>query len=225
MVRFRRWMALPMALTALALLWLASRLGGNGFAVDRAARRAGDTAGLRCWLAGRGQRPGPPVALRRLPLGCRLGCGGWLLLPRVVAAREPAARRRAWLPAAARSARTALAEARASGKPVFAYFTADWCLTCKVNEQRRDRTRRNPRCLRKGRRRRAARRLDAARSRDHPLPDRAGRGGRAALCVVSRPRRPHPAQLPQVLTPFWTCNGFVPVTYLIKPPWLRRRAG
>ena len=28
----------------------------------------------------------------------------------------------------------ALAEARAAGKPVFAYFTADWCLSCKVNE-------------------------------------------------------------------------------------------
>ena len=28
----------------------------------------------------------------------------------------------------------ALAAARASGKPVFVYFTADWCLTCKVNE-------------------------------------------------------------------------------------------
>jgi len=28
-----------------------------------------------------------------------------------------------------------LARARASGRPVFAYFTADWCLTCKVNEQ------------------------------------------------------------------------------------------
>jgi thiol:disulfide interchange protein len=27
-----------------------------------------------------------------------------------------------------------LAEARASGKPVFVWFTADWCLTCKVNE-------------------------------------------------------------------------------------------
>ena len=29
---------------------------------------------------------------------------------------------------------TALAAARASGKPVFVYMTADWCLTCKVNE-------------------------------------------------------------------------------------------
>jgi thiol:disulfide interchange protein len=29
----------------------------------------------------------------------------------------------------------ALAAARASGKPVFVYFTADWCLTCKVNER------------------------------------------------------------------------------------------
>jgi thiol:disulfide interchange protein len=28
----------------------------------------------------------------------------------------------------------ALAKARASGKPVFVWFTADWCLTCKVNE-------------------------------------------------------------------------------------------
>ena len=28
----------------------------------------------------------------------------------------------------------ALAEARASGQPIFLWFTADWCLTCKVNE-------------------------------------------------------------------------------------------
>ena len=29
---------------------------------------------------------------------------------------------------------TALAEARATGRPVFVWFTADWCVTCKVNE-------------------------------------------------------------------------------------------
>ena len=64
MVTFRRWMALPMGLTALALLWLASRVGGMYFAgvwlgvlaalvgaaadPDRAkaARRAGAEAGL-----------------------------------------------------------------------------------------------------------------------------------------------------------------------------------
>jgi thiol:disulfide interchange protein len=27
-----------------------------------------------------------------------------------------------------------LAAERAAGRPVFAYFTADWCLSCKVNE-------------------------------------------------------------------------------------------
>ena len=30
---------------------------------------------------------------------------------------------------------------------------------------------------------------------------------------------------PLGLPPDWTCNGFVPVTYLIMPPWLRTRAG
>jgi thiol:disulfide interchange protein len=28
-----------------------------------------------------------------------------------------------------------LAALRAEGRPVFVYFTADWCITCKVNER------------------------------------------------------------------------------------------
>jgi SRSO17 transposase len=33
------------------------------------------------------------------------------------------------------------------------------------------------------------------------------------------------AQLPFAWVAGWTCNGFVPVTYLTMPPWLRMRAG
>ena len=32
------------------------------------------------------------------------------------------------------------------------------------------------------------------------------------------------AAVPDAIALYWTCNGFVPVTYLIKPPWLRTRA-
>ncbi|MCC6827772.1 MAG: thioredoxin family protein [Novosphingobium sp.] len=130
MVRFRRWMALPMALTALALLWLASRLGGNGFALACAALAILLVAVLA--LSGRGQRRGRPVALLTMAWLAVTAGLGLVLLPRVVATPEVA--RAGVLPAAAFSA-TALADARAAGKPVFAYFTADWCLTCKVNEQ------------------------------------------------------------------------------------------
>lgn len=30
---------------------------------------------------------------------------------------------------------------------------------------------------------------------------------------------------PTLLIFCWTCNGFVPVTYLIMPPWPQRRVG
>jgi hypothetical protein len=34
-----------------------------------------------------------------------------------------------------------------------------------------------------------------------------------------------PDDVAYTLKLLWTCNGFVPVTYLIMPPWLRTRAG
>ncbi len=129
MERFRQIMAVPMGLTALALLWLASRLGGWSFALAC----GGLTLLLLALLyrTGRGQRRG--LATGRLVLAGLAGIAliGISLLPQAI--REPSAETHGILPTKPFS-EAALAAARASGKPVFVYFTADWCLTCKVNE-------------------------------------------------------------------------------------------
>lgn len=129
MVKFRRWMALPMGLTALALLWLAGRLGGTGFALGSAVLAA--LLVLVLVRAGRGQRAGKAVARTVLGGTAVLVAVFALALPATVS--TPDAASASLLPAKPFS-EAALAEARASGKPVFAWFTADWCLTCKVNE-------------------------------------------------------------------------------------------
>jgi DsbC/DsbD-like thiol-disulfide interchange protein/cytochrome c biogenesis protein CcdA len=129
MAGFRRWMALPMGLTALALLWLASRLGGMGFALAL----AGCTIVLTGALAGVGalQRSGRP-ARSAAWVALAAACAALAGLPQTV--RSPAASTGDVLNSAAFS-QAALDAARRSGKPVFAWFTADWCLTCKVNEK------------------------------------------------------------------------------------------
>ncbi len=129
MAAFRRWLALPMGLTAAALLWLSSRLGGMEFAA---------LAGLAVlaligvlWVIGSRQRSGKAVpGLLGLAVVALFALAGAVLPLR---ASRPEAQAQGVLPSQAFS-EAALAAARASGKPVFAYFTADWCLTCKVNE-------------------------------------------------------------------------------------------
>ncbi len=131
MVTFRRWMALPMGLTALALVWLASRLGGTVYAQL--------IAGLGCalilllFLFGKRQRQG-------LAGGGILMGGGLLLLavaigigPQFVV--PPGTVFEVRFVEAQPFSQQALDNARSSGKPVFVYMTADWCLTCKVNER------------------------------------------------------------------------------------------
>ena len=102
MVRFRRWMALPMGLTALALLWLASRLGGGGFCA--ALRAALAVAVVRaCWRRC-GTRPaGRAGSTGRLAVGAIVLAGAGLLLCRAAVS----ASRRCGAGIAARSARSA----------------------------------------------------------------------------------------------------------------------
>ncbi|MGQ3287216.1 MULTISPECIES: protein-disulfide reductase DsbD family protein [unclassified Sphingopyxis] len=126
MDRFRKWMALPMGLTTLALAWLLWRQLGGGeqliwpiLAVAMAlvllthygAIQRGDR---RSWL---------------------LYASGLLLLVSLAGTvTEVAEAERTADGAGSTFSADALAKARATGKPVFVYFTADWCLSCKANE-------------------------------------------------------------------------------------------
>jgi thiol:disulfide interchange protein len=130
MERFRRWMALPMGLTACALLWLASRLGGNGFALVAGIANFGLLMAL--WALGRRQRAGRPALASFALIAAPFALFAALALPY---AFSPDQQEDASLLAPNAFSEAELARARASGKPVFVWFTADWCITCKVNER------------------------------------------------------------------------------------------
>ena len=126
---FRRLMAVPMGLTALALLWLAWRLGGDGFA----AAVLWTTAILLAALVYTGRRQAKGRNTGRIwPMVAAL------LTVLVFFVLPPTATERSGTADSVLDpmpySNAALAEARASGQPVFVWFTADWCLTCKVNE-------------------------------------------------------------------------------------------
>ncbi len=125
MERAQRWLAVPMALTAAALIWLLWRqAGGTGLTIGLQMVLA---LALMLWWLGRAQRGGRRGAgLIALALLAIVGAGSVYPLMHVRRTEQPVA--------ANAFSEAALARARASGKPVFLYFTADWCLSCKVNE-------------------------------------------------------------------------------------------
>ena len=129
MVHFRHILALPMGLTALALLWLASRLGGAGFMTVAGLVAAGLLLAL--WIVGRRQRQGKAALAPFAAIAAPFALFAAIALPASFAAPS---RAEAGVLAAQDFSEAALAEARAGGKPVFLWFTADWCVTCKVNE-------------------------------------------------------------------------------------------
>lgn len=130
MERFRRIMGIPMGLTALALVWLTVQLGGRAFGGIALVLVLGVLLAL--WVVGRLQRGGklawPAFGLIAAPFLAFAA----IALPSVYAAKSAEATASIHNPQS--FSREALAEARASGKPVFLWFTADWCVTCKVNE-------------------------------------------------------------------------------------------
>jgi len=130
MERLRRILAVPMGLTALALIWLAARLGGQGFALVLMAVLVGLVAALV--IVGRLQRAGkmawPAFGLIIAPFAIFAA----FALPASVEQRGAGGGESLLAPV--NFSDSALVEARASGSPVFVWFTADWCLTCKVNE-------------------------------------------------------------------------------------------
>lgn len=129
MATFRRVLAIPMGLTALALLWLAARLAGAPFAFIAAVIAVFFTVLLV--LAARWRAAGRS-ALAPLLLGTgALAAFAAVLLPRLA---DGAVEARSSLLDPVPFSDARLAQARASGRPVFVWFTADWCLTCKINE-------------------------------------------------------------------------------------------
>lgn len=126
MATFRKWMALPMGLTALALAWLLWRQVGSGAALVYPLI-AVSMAVILLWHFGAIQRGD-----RRKWL---LGAATLLLVGSLAAATAELARTDHKVAASGSAfSPEALAKARATGKPIFVYFTADWCLSCKANE-------------------------------------------------------------------------------------------
>ena len=130
MIWFKKAMAVPMGLTALGLLWLASRLGGNSFAGACLVLAIVVLAVLA--NLGRVQRATFGGGRQALAMLAVVAVCGAVILPRTVHA--PGAEAQGVLPSQPFS-QAALDKALAEGHPVFAYFTADWCLSCKVNER------------------------------------------------------------------------------------------
>jgi thiol:disulfide interchange protein len=124
---FRKAMAVPMGLTALALLWLLGRLLGPPMvmlAALSALALLGLIVAFHFW---KWRGVAMAALLFALPLA-----GGWMMMPRF---NGPALQVSETSPLQSQMFNEArLDKLRTEGVPVFVYFTADWCVTCKINE-------------------------------------------------------------------------------------------
>jgi len=134
MLRLKQFLAFPMYATAVWLVWVLGSLSGPDAVL--AAMAGGVLLGLAAWAYGAGQSSGA----RGRFLGystAAVGLAVALLLTTQMTDLEPRSTDSARPTEQIAEVFTAdrLAELRAQGKPVFINVTADWCITCKINER------------------------------------------------------------------------------------------
>jgi thiol:disulfide interchange protein len=127
MNRLRRILSVPMFLTALGLAWILGRQAG----VDGMALGLGAALLLAFGLWWVGARQGRPRAW--LPLAPALAAAMAAML--IVPLEVPAEAKAEGVLDSEPFSEAKLAALRGEQRPVFLYFTADWCITCKVNEK------------------------------------------------------------------------------------------
>jgi len=124
MLRFQRFLAIPMAASAVAALWLLYRQAGTNALLLGIAGMVGLL--LLLFGAGQRQRDGHSV-IWAVPAALALAT-----IPVVLVSQ--ASSRTVTVPGAEPWSEARAASYVRQGKRVFVYFTADWCLSCKVNE-------------------------------------------------------------------------------------------
>jgi DsbC/DsbD-like thiol-disulfide interchange protein/cytochrome c biogenesis protein CcdA len=126
MERLKRFLAIPMAASAVAALWLLYRLGGRDALIGGGAWCALLIGLLAAY--GFGQRRGRSFGIASVAFAAMCAILAIATVPKRVSP-----------PVQAMVGAEPWSEARVAayveqGQPAFVYFTADWCLTCKVNE-------------------------------------------------------------------------------------------
>jgi DsbC/DsbD-like thiol-disulfide interchange protein/cytochrome c biogenesis protein CcdA len=191
MKRLQRFLAIPMGASAIAALWLLYRLGGEDALIGAAAWSALLIAILLAY--GFAQRRGRSF-------GIAAAAFALMFTILAVATVPKSASTVASLPAGAEPwSEARVASYVEQGRPVFVYFTADWCLSCKVNEA----TSINRDEVRDAFSKAGVKTLAADWTNGDPAITRfleaQGRAG-VPLYLWYAPGKP-PEQLPQVLTP------------------------
>jgi DsbC/DsbD-like thiol-disulfide interchange protein/cytochrome c biogenesis protein CcdA len=191
MVRLQRFLAIPMGATVAACLWLLWRQGGEQALLLGTAALV--VLSLLLIAYGRLQSRGRTVGVAVLAGSLLVAAGAAAALPVASTVTRAPVGAEPWS-----EQRVAIHLGR--GRPVFVYFTADWCLTCKANEAAAiDRD-----SVREAFRKANVEVLAGDWTNGDPKITRFIEGrGRAGvpLYLWYSPGRAEPEELPQVLTP------------------------